>query len=84
MSDVKAVINLVAKFELLKVEIEKVIVGQKEAVNFTLLSVICGGHSLLIGVPGLAKTLLVNTVSEALGLNFKRIQFTPDLMPSDI
>ncbi len=84
MSDVKAVINLVAKFELLKVEIEKVIVGQKEAVNFTLLSVICGGHSLLIGVPGLAKTLLVNTVSEALGLNFKRIQFTSDLLPSDI
>jgi MoxR-like ATPase len=84
MSDVKAVINLVAKLELLKVEIEKVIVGQKQAVNFTLLSVICGGHSLLIGVPGLAKTLLVNTVSEALGLNFKRIQFTPDLMPSDI
>ncbi|MGY8943244.1 MAG: AAA family ATPase, partial [Flavobacteriales bacterium] len=84
MSDVKAVINLVAKFDLLKVEIEKVIVGQKQAVNFTLLSVICGGHSLLIGVPGLAKTLLVNTVSEALGLNFKRIQFTPDLMPSDI
>ena len=84
MSDVKAVINLVAKFELLKAEIEKVIIGQKEAVNFTLLSIICGGHSLLIGVPGLAKTLLVNTVSEALGLNFKRIQFTPDLMPSDI
>ena len=84
MSDVKAVINLVAKFELLKAEIEKVIVGQKGAVNFTLLSIICGGHSLLIGVPGLAKTLLVNTVSEALGLNFKRIQFTPDLMPSDI
>ena len=84
MSDVKAVINLVAKLELLKAEIEKVIIGQKEAVNFTLLSIICGGHSLLIGVPGLAKTLLVNTVSEALGLNFKRIQFTPDLMPSDI
>jgi MoxR-like ATPase len=84
MSDVKAVIDLVTKFELLKFEIEKVIIGQKEAVNFTLLSVICGGHSLLIGVPGLAKTLLVNTVSEALGLNFKRIQFTPDLMPSDI
>jgi MoxR-like ATPase len=84
MSDVKAVINLVAKFESLKAEIGKVIIGQKEAVNFTLLSVICGGHSLLIGVPGLAKTLLVNTVSDALGLNFKRIQFTPDLMPSDI
>ncbi|MDG1111985.1 MAG: MoxR family ATPase, partial [Polaribacter sp.] len=65
-------------------EIGKVIIGQQEAVNFTLLSVFCGGHSLLIGVPGLAKTLLVNTVSDALGLNFKRIQFTPDLMPSDI
>jgi MoxR-like ATPase len=84
MSDVKAVINLVAKFQSLKSEIGKVIIGQKEAINFTLLSVICGGHSLLIGVPGLAKTLLVNTVSDALGLNFKRIQFTPDLMPSDI
>ncbi|AUC84741.1 AAA family ATPase [Polaribacter sp. ALD11] len=84
MSDVKAVNNLVSKFEILKSEIGKVIIGQKEAVNFTLLSVFCGGHSLLIGVPGLAKTLLVNTVSDALGLNFKRIQFTPDLMPSDI
>jgi MoxR-like ATPase len=84
MSDVKAVQNLVHKFEVLKTEISKVIIGQKEAVNFTLLSVFCGGHSLLIGVPGLAKTLLVNTVSDALGLNFKRIQFTPDLMPSDI
>jgi MoxR-like ATPase len=84
MSDVKAVHNLVRKFEVLKTEISKVIIGQKGAVNFTLLSVFCGGHSLLIGVPGLAKTLLVNTVSDALGLNFKRIQFTPDLMPSDI
>jgi MoxR-like ATPase len=84
MSDVKAVHNLVSKFQVLKAEIGKVIIGQSEAVNFTLLSVFCGGHSLLIGVPGLAKTLLVNTVSDALGLNFKRIQFTPDLMPSDI
>ena len=84
MSDVTAVNNLVSKFETLKTEIGKVIIGQKEAVNFTLISVFCGGHSLLIGVPGLAKTLLVNTVSDALGLNFKRIQFTPDLMPSDI
>ena len=84
MSDVKAVNNLVRKFELLRAEIGKVIIGQNEAVNFTLLSVFCGGHSLLIGVPGLAKTLLVNTVSDVLGLNFKRIQFTPDLMPSDI
>ncbi|QOD61796.1 MoxR family ATPase [Polaribacter haliotis] len=84
MSDVQAVKNLVGKYEQLQSEIGKVIIGQQEAVNFTLLSVFCGGHSLLIGVPGLAKTLLVNTVSDALGLNFKRIQFTPDLMPSDI
>jgi MoxR-like ATPase len=84
MSDVVAVNNLVEKYHQLKQEIGKVIIGQQEAVNFTLLSVFCGGHSLLIGVPGLAKTLLVNTVSDALGLNFKRIQFTPDLMPSDI
>ena len=84
MSDTKAVQDLVVAYETLKTEIGKVIIGQKEAVKFTLLSVFCGGHSLLIGVPGLAKTLLVNTVSEALGLDFKRIQFTPDLMPSDI
>jgi MoxR-like ATPase len=84
MSDVVAVNNLVEKYHQLKKEIGKVIIGQHEAVNYTLLSVFCGGHSLLIGVPGLAKTLLVNTVSDALGLNFKRIQFTPDLMPSDI
>ena len=84
MSDVKAVNELVNQYNSLKSEIGKVIIGQEEAVNFTLLSVFCGGHSLLIGVPGLAKTLLVNTVSNALGLNFKRIQFTPDLMPSDI
>ena len=84
MSDVKAVNELVIQFNSLKSEIGKVIIGQKDAVDFTLLSIFCGGHSLLIGVPGLAKTLLVNTVSNALGLNFKRIQFTPDLMPSDI
>lgn len=84
MSDVKAVNELVAKFDLLKAEIGKVIIGQKEAVDFTLLCIFCGGHSLLIGVPGLAKTLLVNTVSDVLGLHFNRIQFTPDLMPSDI
>lgn len=84
MSDVLAVNALVKKYHSLQSEIGKIIIGQKDAVNFTLLSVFCGGHSLLIGVPGLAKTLLVNTVSDALGLNFKRIQFTPDLMPSDI
>ncbi|PQJ81509.1 AAA family ATPase [Polaribacter glomeratus] len=84
MSDVKAVNELVVQYNSLKSEIGKVIIGQQEAVKFTLISIFCGGHSLLIGVPGLAKTLLVNTVSNALGLNFKRIQFTPDLMPSDI
>ncbi|MCT4698636.1 AAA family ATPase [Tenacibaculum haliotis] len=84
MSDVAAVNSLVKKFGLLQQEISKVIIGQQEAVNYTLLSVLCGGHSLLIGVPGLAKTLLVNTISEVLGLQFSRIQFTPDLMPSDI
>ena len=84
MSDVNAVNDLVLKYKALKSEISKVIIGQENAVNFTLLSVFCGGHSLLIGVPGLAKTLLVNTVSSVLGLDFKRIQFTPDLMPSDI
>ena len=84
MSDVKAVKDLVLKYDTLKTEIGKVIIGQHEAINFTLLSIRCGGHSLLIGVPGLAKTLLVNSVSDALGLRFKRIQFTPDLMPSDI
>lgn len=84
MSDVKAVDELVVKYNSLKSEIGKVIIGQEQAVNFTLLSIFCGGHSLLIGVPGLAKTLLVNTLSNALGLHFKRIQFTPDLMPSDI
>lgn len=84
MSDVAAVHKLVDKTALLKKEIAKVIVGQDSAVKFVLLSVFCGGHSLLIGVPGLAKTLLVHTVSDALGLGFKRIQFTPDLMPTDI
>ena len=84
MSDITAIEHLVKKTSLLKEEIAKVIVGQAEAVNYVLLSVYCGGHSLLIGVPGLAKTLLVQTVSDALGLDFKRIQFTPDLMPSDI
>lgn len=84
MSDVLAIKKLVENHELLLKEISKVIVGQKQAVNEVLLSLLCGGHSLLIGVPGLAKTLLVNTVAKSLGLDFKRIQFTPDLMPSDI
>ena len=84
MSDVAAIEKLVQKQKQLKQEIAKVIVGQDEVVNQIVLSVFSGGHALLVGVPGLAKTLMVNTISEALGLNFKRIQFTPDLMPSDI
>jgi MoxR-like ATPase len=84
MSDVAAIEKLVSKQKQLKQEIAKVIVGQDEVVNQIVLSVFSGGHALLVGVPGLAKTLMVNTISEALGLHFKRIQFTPDLMPSDI
>jgi len=84
MSDVAAVEQLVSKYEALRSEIGKVIIGQDEVVEQVLLSIFSGGHALLIGVPGLAKTLLVNTVAQALGLDFKRIQFTPDLMPSDI
>lgn len=84
MSDVTAIQNLVAKHIELKKEIAKIIVGQDEVIEQILLSIYTGGHSLLIGVPGLAKTLMVNTIAQTLGLDFKRIQFTPDLMPSDI
>ena len=84
MSDVAAIEKLVQKQKELKQEIAKIIVGQDEVINQIVLSVFSGGHALLVGVPGLAKTLMVNTISQALGLNFKRIQFTPDLMPSDI
>ncbi len=84
MSDVAAIEKFVKQYKDLKNEIAKVIVGQDEVVNQILISIFSGGHSLLIGVPGLAKTLMVNTIAQALGLDFKRIQFTPDLMPSDI
>lgn len=84
MSDVTAVQGLVAKHKALKQEIAKIIVGQDLVIDQILLSIYTGGHSLLIGVPGLAKTLMVNTIAKTLGLDFKRIQFTPDLMPSDI
>ncbi len=70
--------------EKLKKEIGKVIIGQHEVIEGVLTSIFCNGHSLLVGVPGLAKTLLIKTISEALDLSFNRIQFTPDLMPSDI
>lgn len=84
MSDVTAINQLVQKHAALKKEIAKVIIGQENVIDLILLSVYTGGHSLLIGVPGLAKTLIVNTIAKTLGLDFKRIQFTPDLMPSDI
>lgn len=84
MSDVAAIQNLVEKRNLLKKEISKIIVGQNQVIDEILISIFSGGHALLVGVPGLAKTLMVNTISQALGLDFKRIQFTPDLMPSDI
>ncbi len=84
MSDVAAIEQFVRKFQALRDEVAKVIVGQDEVVEQVLVSIFAGGHSLLIGVPGLAKTLMVNTIAQALGLDFKRIQFTPDLMPSDI
>lgn len=77
----KAIVN---KYESLKKEIGKVIIGQNEVIHDTILSIFCQGHVLLVGVPGLAKTLLINTIGQALGLTFNRIQFTPDLMPSDI
>lgn len=84
MSDVAAIEIFVKKYNALKGEIAKVIVGQESVIDQILISIFSGGHSLLIGVPGLAKTLMVNTIAQALGLDFKRIQFTPDLMPSDI
>ena len=83
-SDVSAVDELVVKYKKLRDEISKVIVGQDEVVRDSLISIFSNGHCLLVGVPGLAKTLLVNTIAEVLGLSYNRIQFTPDLMPSDI
>jgi MoxR-like ATPase len=83
-SDVKAVDALAQAYKDLRAEIGKVIVGQEDVVRAVIISLFSNGHSLLVGVPGLAKTLLVSTIAEVLDLNFKRIQFTPDLMPSDI
>lgn len=83
-TDVEAVDAFVEKYKELRKEISKVIVGQDETVKNTLISIFSQGHVLLVGVPGLAKTLLVNTIGQVLGLTYSRIQFTPDLMPSDI
>lgn len=83
-NDVEALDALRSKYNLLKTEISKVIYGQDEIVTQVLVSLFSRGHVLLIGVPGLAKTLLVTTIAKILGLKYNRIQFTPDLMPSDI
>lgn len=84
MSDKEKIDEFVKHYAVLKNEIHKVIVGQDEVVDQVLISIFSKGHCLLVGVPGLAKTLLVNTIADCLGLSFNRIQFTPDLMPSDI
>lgn len=83
-SDVDAAKALAAGYERLRSEISNIVIGQEEVVKQVLTSIFCQGHSLLVGVPGLAKTLLVQTIATSLDLQFKRIQFTPDLMPSDI
>ncbi len=83
-SDVDAANALAAGYNKLKKEISHIVIGQEEVIKQVLTSIFCQGHSLLVGVPGLAKTLLVQTIATSLDLQFKRIQFTPDLMPSDI
>ena len=83
-SDVEAADAFLEKFNILKKEISKKIIGQQDVINQVLISIFSNGHALLVGVPGLAKTLMINTISECMGLSFNRIQFTPDLMPSDI
>ena len=83
-TEVEAIDAFVVRYKELKNEIAKVIVGQDDVIKKVLISIFSRGHCLLVGVPGLAKTLLVSTISDSLGLSFNRIQFTPDLMPSDI
>ena len=83
-NDVQGIDLLSARYQELRKEVGRVVIGQDETVKLVILSILCDSHSLLVGVPGLAKTLLVKTISQALDLDFKRIQFTPDLMPSDI
>lgn len=84
MSDKEKIDELVKNYDQLKSEIAKVVVGQDDVIDQVCISVLSRAHCLLVGVPGLAKTLLVNTIAQTLGLSFNRIQFTPDLMPSDI
>ncbi|MFY8036338.1 MAG: AAA family ATPase, partial [Cyclobacteriaceae bacterium] len=80
----QSVEEIIASLNGLKKEIKKVIVGQEEIIDQLLITFLAGGHALLEGVPGLAKTLMIRSLSEAIDLRFRRIQFTPDLMPSDI
>jgi MoxR-like ATPase len=84
MDEKEAVEKLHSVYGQMKEELAQVIVGQEEVVEQVLMAIFCRGHALLVGVPGLAKTLLVSTVARALDLSFKRVQFTPDLMPADI
>ena len=83
-NNIELVKDFISSYKKFKEEISKVIIGQDNVVDQVLMSIFCDGHSLLVGVPGLAKTLLIQTISNCLGLKFNRIQFTPDLMPSDI
>jgi len=84
MSDIKLVKQLTKTRDQFNVEISKRVLGQQEVIDHILIALLCKGHTLLVGVPGLAKTLLIKSIAELLDLNFSRIQFTPDLMPSDI
>jgi len=84
MKDVDAIKQLTERYQAMRQEIAKVIIGQDDVIQEVLITVFSGGHCLLVGVPGLAKTLLVNTIAKTLGLTFNRVQFTPDLMPGDI
>jgi MoxR-like ATPase len=83
-SDTEAVKQLQISYQQMREQLARVIVGQQDVIEQLLIAIFCRGHALLVGVPGLAKTLLVSTVSRVLDLSFKRVQFTPDLMPSDI
>src|ERR1700761_7615166 len=82
--DIESVNNLRAAYTTIKAELAKVIVGQQEVVDEILISIFTRSHALLVGVPGLAKTLLISTLAKTMQMSFRRIQFTPDLMPSDI
>src|SRR5258708_30467285 len=83
-SDLQAVQELSRVYESMRTELGKAVIGQSDVIEQVLTAMFCRGHCLLVGVPGLAKTLLVKTISDVLHLSFKRIQFTPDLMPSAI